>query len=166
MKTLYRNLIEQYFTHIQHTKIREKITIFFCIPWVAAQVVRWSGTPVDERSSPGWCNKSCDLSAALTSCYTWSSWGTAHEGGGCDQSIGSTVSDEIIHSWVFSTATRNSPLDFFSNYCKWLIIDPTFCGSRFSTGRVLAREDFTFLYFILLCIKFQEIILLLFIRIF
>ena len=30
------------------------------------------------------------------------------------------------------------------NYCKWLIIEPTFCGSRFSTGRLLAIEDFTF----------------------
>ena len=29
-------------------------------------------------------------------------------------------------------------------YCKLLIIDPTFCGSRFSTGRLLAIEDFTF----------------------
>ena len=31
------------------------------------------------------------------------------------------------------------------NYCKYLIIEPTFCGSRFSTGRLLAIEDFTFL---------------------
>ena len=30
------------------------------------------------------------------------------------------------------------------HYCKQLIIDPTFCGSRFSTGRLLAIEDFTF----------------------
>ena len=28
------------------------------------------------------------------------SWGTAHEGGGCDQSIGSTVSDAIARSWM------------------------------------------------------------------
>ena len=27
-----------------------------------------------------------------------------------------------------------------------MIIDPTFCGSRFSTGRLLAIEDFTFLF--------------------
>ena len=27
---------------------------------------------------------------------------------------------------------------------KWLIIDPTFCGSRFSTGRLLAIDDITF----------------------
>ena len=31
------------------------------------------------------------------------------------------------------------------NYSKQLIIEPTFCGSRFSTGRLLAMEDFTFL---------------------
>ena len=29
-----------------------------------------------------------------------------------------------------------------SVYCKLLIIDPTFCGSRFSTGRLVAIEDF------------------------
>ena len=31
-------------------------------------------------------------------------------------------------------------------YCKQLIIDPTFCGSRFSTGRLLAIEDFIFFH--------------------
>ena len=30
------------------------------------------------------------------------------------------------------------------HYWKLLIIDPTFCGNRFSTGRLLAIEDFTF----------------------
>ena len=30
------------------------------------------------------------------------------------------------------------------DYCTLLIIDLTFCGSRFSTGRLLAIEDFTF----------------------
>ena len=33
---------------------------------------------------------------------------------GCDQSIGSTVSDAIDSSWLWSTATRSSPLDYFS----------------------------------------------------
>ena len=37
------------------------------------------------------------------------SGGTANEGGGCDQSIGSTVSDAIVHSRLRSTATRSSP---------------------------------------------------------
>ena len=33
------------------------------------------------------------------------SWDTAHQGGGCDQSIGSTVSDAFVRSWLWSTAT-------------------------------------------------------------
>ena len=39
-------------------------------------------------------------------------------GWGCDQSIGSTVSDAIVRSWLWLTATRSCPLDDFSNYCK------------------------------------------------
>ena len=31
---------------------------------------------------------------------------TAHEGGGCDESMGSTVSDAIVRSWLWSTTTR------------------------------------------------------------
>ena len=31
---------------------------------------------------------------------------------------GSTVSDAILRSWLWSTVTRNSPLGYFSNYCK------------------------------------------------
>ena len=31
------------------------------------------------------------------------------------------------------------------DYCKLLLIDPTLCGSRFCTGRLLAIEDFSFL---------------------
>ena len=46
------------------------------------------------------------------------SGGTGHGGGGYDQSIGSTVSDAIVSSWLWSTATRKSPLDYFGNYCK------------------------------------------------
>ena len=40
--------------------------------------------------------------------------GTAHEGGECDQSNGSTVSDAIVRSWLLSTATRSSSLGYFS----------------------------------------------------
>ena len=39
--------------------------------------------------------------------------GTAHEGGECDQSIGSTVADAIVRSWLWS-ATRSSQLGCFS----------------------------------------------------
>ena len=80
---------------------------------------------------------------------TGSSRGTPHEGRGCDRSIGSTVSDAIIRSWLWSTATRSSTLGYFSRLLQVLIIDPKFSGSRFSTGRLLAIEDFTFsLHFI------------------
>ena len=38
---------------------------------------------------------------------------TAHEGGGCDQSIGSIVPDAIVRSWLWSTATESTPLGYF-----------------------------------------------------
>ena len=40
--------------------------------------------------------------------------GTAHEGGGYDQLIGSTFSDAIVRSWLWSTATKSSPLVYLS----------------------------------------------------
>ena len=40
--------------------------------------------------------------------------GTAHKLRLSDQSIGSTVSDAIVRSWLRSTATRSSPLSYFS----------------------------------------------------
>ena len=46
--------------------------------------------------------------------------GTAHEGGGCDQSIGSIVSDAIVHSWLWLTETRSSPLGCFSRLLQVL----------------------------------------------
>ena len=43
------------------------------------------------------------------------SGGTAHEGGwGCDQSNGSTVSDAIFRSWLWSTVTMSSLFSYFS----------------------------------------------------
>ena len=39
--------------------------------------------------------------------------GAAHDGEGCDKSIRSIVSDAIIRSWLWSTATRSSPLGYF-----------------------------------------------------
>ena len=41
------------------------------------------------------------------------------------------------------------------HYCKSLIIDPTFCGSRFSTGRLLAIEDF-FLHWFWQCMRGEQ----------
>ena len=50
-------------------------------------------------------------------------------GGVFSQSIGSFVSAAIICSWLWSTATGSFPLGYFS---------------RFSTGLLLAMQDFTF----------------------
>ena len=37
------------------------------------------------------------------------------KGGGNGQSIGSTVSDSIVHSWLWSTATESCLLGYFGN---------------------------------------------------
>ena len=70
--------------------------------------------------------------------------GTAHEGGSATSELDlssltplSVASCGRLQLGVPHWATS-------VDYCKWLIIDPTFCGSRFSTGRLLAIEDFTF----------------------
>ena len=39
-------------------------------------------------------------------------------GGDCDQSIGSAVSDAIVRSLLWSTATRSSPLGYFSKFLQ------------------------------------------------
>ena len=53
--------------------------------------------------------------ASIAVCNTRSSGATALcRVGGCDQSIGSTVSDAIVLSWLWLTATRSSPLGYLS----------------------------------------------------
>ena len=74
--------------------------------------------------------------------------------GGCDQSIGSTVFDAIVSSWLWLTATRSTRLGYFSTLLQVVDFEPTFCGSIFSTGRLLAIEDFTF--FLLLSSSIKE----------
>ena len=56
-----------------------------------------------------------------------------------------TVSDAIVCSWLGLTATTSSILGYFSILLQAVDNDPSFCVSRFSTGRLL--EDFTFLLF-------------------
>ena len=46
--------------------------------------------------------------------FTRRSEDTAHEGGGWYQLTGSTVSHSIVRSWLWSTATRSSSVDYFS----------------------------------------------------
>ena len=58
----------------------------------------------------------CSIPAEVALIYTMHEAlrGTAHEGGGCDQSIESTVSDAIVGCWLWSTASISSPLGYFS----------------------------------------------------
>ena len=60
------------------------------------------------RSIPGWPETvpTYTVHEALRDYFPW--------GWGCDQSIISTVSDGIVRSWLWSTATRSSPLGYFS----------------------------------------------------
>ena len=64
------------------------------------------------------CSKSCDLQPALQCAIRGAQGVVPCVGWGCDQSIGSTVSDAIVRSWLWLTATRNFPLGYFGNYCK------------------------------------------------
>ena len=68
-----------------------------------------------------------------------------HEGGRCDQSIGSTVSDANVRSWLWLTATRSSPLGYFSRLLQVVDNLHYILWCRFSTGRLLAIELFIFL---------------------
>ena len=65
--------------------------------------------PMVARSNPG-----CGWAAPIYTMHEALRRYTVHEGGGCDQSIGSTLSDAIVGSWLWSTATRSSPLCYFS----------------------------------------------------
>ena len=76
-----------------------------------------------QRSRPSGGSNPCDLWQAFASFSTWRSRGTALckvEGYG--QSIGSSVSDAIAHSWLWSTAPGSWPLGCFSSItssCYW-----------------------------------------------
>ena len=48
---------------------------------------------------------------------------TAHKAVGAISQL-DLPSDAIARSWLWSTATRSSPLGYVRNYCKLLIIDP------------------------------------------
>ena len=64
------------------------------------------------------------------------------KGGINGQSIGSIVSDAIIRSWLWSTATESYP--WFTSVALLLVDNCPTSVVRFSTGGLLAIEDFTF----------------------
>ena len=86
---------------------------------------KFMGVPTPMILYPEWPHRQggCLTCCGCTFESSWVHWfilctrrsgGTAHEGGGCDQSIRSTVSDAIVYSWLWLTATRSSPLGCFS----------------------------------------------------
>ena len=81
-------------------------------------------------------------------CNWWSGGITLWRMGGNSQSIGPTVSDAIVRSWLCATTTGSCPLGYFSSIAAstLLIIGPTNCSCRFSTRELLVIEDFTFTF--------------------
>ena len=87
------------------------------IPWVAAQAVRWSGIPKVARSRFAHCSKYCDLqpSPALQ-CAIRGAQGVLPFVGWGVQLVNWIY--RLLHhcpySWFWLTATRSSPLGYFS----------------------------------------------------
>ena len=70
--------------------------------------------------------------------------GTAHEGGGTTSQLDQPSLTPLS---VAGCGRRQLGVSHWASsvyYCKKFIIDPAFCGSRFSTGRLLAIEDYIF----------------------
>ena len=65
---------------------------------MAAHAVGWPGVPKVARSNLSQCSKSCDLQPALNCAIHGAEGALPCVGWGCDQSIGSTVSDAIVRS--------------------------------------------------------------------
>ena len=95
------------------------IAHYLCPEWPHRQCVGLSFRRSHDR---GWLSAVSLVicsPARIAVCNTWSSGGTALcRMGGCDQSIRSTVSDAIVCSWLWLTATRGSPWATSVNYCK------------------------------------------------
>ena len=80
-----------------------------CTPTPSGRIYKVvASNAVVVRSIPGWAETApiCTMHEARRGDCPW--------GWGCDQSIWSTVPDAIVRSWLWSTATRSSPLGYFS----------------------------------------------------
>ena len=81
----------------------------------AAQAVRWSGIPKVARSRLTQCSKSCDLQPSPHSRVQYVEFREyCPVYGGSATSQLDLVSDVIVRSWLWLTATRSSPLCYFS----------------------------------------------------
>ena len=66
---------------------------------------------------------------------------------GCDQSIGSTGSDAIVHSWLWSTETRSSHWVTSVDYCPVVDNWPHILWLYILHGRLQAIVVLIFFYF-------------------
>ena len=97
--------------HLFYQKKRVGIYLLLpLIPWVAV-LARWLPRMLKLHD---WFPVGLRLHQFILCTRCSGCTATAHEGGGCDQSIGSAVSDVIVRRWLWSTATRSSPLGHFS----------------------------------------------------
>ena len=103
----------------------------------------FSGIPKIARSWLTQCSKSCDLQPN-PHCNVQCRGILPCEGGGCDRAT-SQLDLPQLGGWPqLGWLQLEAPHWATSvNYYKQLIIELTFCGSRFSSGRLLAIEDFT-----------------------
>ena len=133
------------------------------IPWVAALVVRWPGIP--------WtCVRVPVAAASLTISSPHLYRAIRGAQGVLPMTVGGATSQldlpsltplYVVHLYLLRQKSASDAIVRHSlqlgvpylatsvDSCKLLIIDPTFYGSWFSTGRLLAIEDFTFYLYIL-----------------
>ena len=98
-----------------HVNLRQ---VKFFLIFISLIIIFISDDNVKWQASHAAVARSIPAEDALIILCTRSPGGTAHEGGGFYQSIGSTVSDAIVRSWLWLTATRSSPLAASVHYCK------------------------------------------------
>ena len=106
------------------------------IHWVAAQAVRWPGIPKVARSRLTECSKSCDLQPALHCAIREAQW-VLHALCRVERATNQLDLPSLTPLSVAGCGWLQLGAPYWAtsvNYCKYLIIEPTFCCNRFSTA--------------------------------
>ena len=78
---------------------------------------------------------------------------TTHEGGGSTSQLDLPSLTPLSVAGCGRLQLGATSFGYFSRLLYQLIIDPKFCGSRCSTGRLMVMEDFTFTFIINICLN-------------
>ena len=114
---LFKLCINVYFRRNNRFRgCRHKTFLHYTLSGRTGSALVWHSEVAGSRLTQ--CSKSCDLQPALQCAIRGAEGVLPCVGWGYDQSIGSTVSDAIVRSWLWLTASRSSPLGYFGNYCK------------------------------------------------